>query len=133
MADVNYSRWELYYTTDDDGVWIKDGTAKICLGHEATVQDAIDAAEPVERERVTALWREAAAALEPERGEDEVTRLRRALEVYADPKNWAIRRGPSTYADCIWVGPGAVDRVYPDGPGVARAALGVEGKQEPGS
>jgi hypothetical protein len=65
MADVSYDRWELYYTRADDGIWITDGTARICLGFDATVRDAIAAvAAGSERERVTALWREAVAALE---------------------------------------------------------------------
>lgn len=51
-----------------------------------------------------------------------VARLEAALAVYADARNWAIRRNGKTVEDCIWIGPGATDTV-PDGPKTAREAL----------
>ena len=49
--------------------------------------------------------------------------LREALEVYADHRNWGIRRDDMhRYPAAVWIGPRAAQTV-PDAPGVARAAL----------
>lgn len=50
---------------------------------------------------------------------------RKALEQYADPRNWGIERD-FRYPRAVWIGPGA-DQSVPDALGIARAALAADG------
>ena len=70
-----------------------------------------------------------------EAAEADVARLREALTVYADGRNWAISRDDlalpvTAWVGPAWVGPGAVTkRGVPDAPAVARAALAAPTKE----
>ncbi len=47
-----------------------------------------------------------------------------ALEVYADPRNWAISRDDQFRHPTVnWIGPGSTQTPVPDAPKVAREAL----------
>ena len=59
-----------------------------------------------------------------EAAEADRDRLREALAVYADHRNWGIER-EFKYPRAVWIGPGA-DSSVPDAPGIARAALAAD-------
>jgi hypothetical protein len=70
------------------------------------------------------VWRRS-AGLNRERtelAEARVAELEAALAEYANPQHWGIDRTDFQYPKCVWIGPGADQRV-PNAPEVARAAL----------
>ncbi len=53
----------------------------------------------------------------------------KALQVYADPRNWGIQRDEFRYPILTWIGPGATETV-PNGMLTARAVLAGEPKEK---